>query len=647
MKDRGDRESTSGSSRPAPGSPAARTGHPVNPKAAALLRLQRTAGNLAVSRYMPVPPGTPGPIAHALNKTPLEQVQDLLEYSVIDWAVTHDDARRATVILGDMDDGELTRAVGHLDGSSTPYLDRLVDKADLPTVRLPAFAKIARKRSPARNKALAEKLLSYGVTDWEITPPEAEAAQTLIDALPEGDRDKIGEEWMRKRIEANIAKEGDYEKGVGEQLLDGALQGDFNEDPTFWNVVGQVALGFVPYAGQAADVRDLIIALDDMFNKGGYKKFGSWVNLLLVVVGFVPGFGDAAKAVGRGAFHAVKSTAVKVGRGLWDLAARKLVEPLIKHLLPEAIGKAKKALKEFLDDLGKRFAREHPNGPPAPHGEKPGGTSGGGPDAPGAAVPSVEQLGKQTDDAFAEAAKQAPRRVGEVVSEMVHEAVDELKRWAEKVYKQFNFERFEVEIHGDELVLYGIGSKYPLIKAKISDIKKETVAKSEEILKRLRRREDLLREARKAGGELGARLRHQAVDISEEIGERVADAKFLEKFPGAEPLYKGTARNDLDRVFKVGDELHIIEAKGGAGRLGSREIAPDQRAQQGSAAYLANLLQAMVASKNEEKVKIAKELLEKLKSSPDKVRMWAISTSKLNTSTSEELTVKIMKMDIP
>jgi ribosomal protein L18E len=97
----------------------------------------------------------------------------------------------------------------------------------------------------------------------------------------------------------------------------------------------------------------------------------------------------------------------------------------------------------------------------------------------------------------------------------------------------------------------------------------------------------------------------------------------------------------------VGDELHIVEAKGGAGRLGSREVAPDQRAQQGSAAYLANILQAMAASGNEEKAKIAKDLIEKLKSSPDKVRMWAISTSKLNARTSEELTVKIMKMDIP
>jgi hypothetical protein len=650
MKERGDREPAGGGARPPSTSPTARTGHPVNPKAAALLALQRTAGNLAVSRYMPVPPGTPAPIAHALNKTPLEQVQDLLEYGVIDFAVTDEDARKATTLLGYMDDGELTKAVAHLDGSSTPYLDRLADNAPLPVVRLPAFARIMRKRAPSRNKALAERLVSYGIVDWEITPPEAEAAQTLIDALPESDRDKIGEEWMRKRIEANIAKEGDYEKGVGEQLLDGALLGDFNEDPTFWNVGGQIALGLVPYAGQVADIRDLLAALDDMFNKGGYKKFGSWLNLLLVVIGFIPGVGDAVKALGRGAFNAVKGVkgaVVKIGRGLWDLAARKLVEPLIKPLFSEAILKTKQLLKELLDSWTKKMREAHPHGPPTPHGETPGGAAAGAdvPGGAGKAVPSVAELTKQTDDAFAEVAAQSSRRVGDVVSEMVHETVEALKRWARKVYGRLDFATFEVGIEGDYLVLYGISSKIPLFKADIVSVKKESVEKTKKILSMLGEREALLKEARSAAEELAGKIRYQAILVSEELGEHVATILIKRQFPGAKVRYTGKGSGVLDKVFEVDGVLHVVEAKGGAGRLGSREIASGERAQQASAEYLVDIIDNMLQMGGEE-AKIAKELRSKLQSTSGRVRMWVASTGPLSTLASEPLDAKLVEVTV-
>ena len=42
-------------------------------------------------------------------------------------------------------------------------------------------------------------------------------------------------------------------------------------------------------------MRDLIHAIDDICNQEGYKKLGSWAALVLVVIGFVPGVGDAIK----------------------------------------------------------------------------------------------------------------------------------------------------------------------------------------------------------------------------------------------------------------------------------------------------------------------------------------------------------------
>lgn len=624
---------------PAVARPRVLTGRTA-PHFAAVVALQRAVGNRTVSRYMPGPPGTPPALLHLMNKTPLEQVKDLLEYGVIDWAVTDDDAARATRMLADMGDAELTVAVGHLDGSPTPYLDRLVGNATLATVRTPGFAKIMGKRAPGRNATLAARLVSYGLLDWEVTPPEAEAAQTLLDALPEADRDRLSEDWIRNRIKANLAKEGDYEQGTGEQLLDGAIQGDFKEDPTFWNVSGQVAGGFIPYAGQVADIRDLLNALDDMFNRQGYSKVSSWINLVLTLVGFVPGVGDAAKALGKGAIKAVKRVAFRVARGLWEAASRHLVEPLLRHLVPEALQKAKARLRARLEERVAKLAESNPHGPS--HAEGPSTVAGEG------AVPSIAELAElpaKTDSAFDEAAKQAPRRVGDIVSELVHESVESLRRWAEKVFKDLEFSGFELEVKGDDLVLYGIGSKFVLMRANIESVKKFTVRKSESMLTLLRSREARLAAARNAAEEVAGQIRYGAVLVTEEIGERIADLAIKREFKGARIRYTGSGSGSLDRVFELDGVLHIVEAKGGAGRLGSRELGEGLRAVQGTGAYVIDVLLNM-AKRGGEEEKIAKELLAKMKE-PDKVQLWVSAAGGLNPRTSEEIKVKLMKCKFP
>lgn len=601
------------------------------PQHAALLALQRTVGNRVVSRQMPMP-GVPPIIGGLLSpKSDLDRVKDLLEYGVADWAITDEDATRATRILADMGDAELTSAVTELDGSPTPYLDRLVDNATLGVVRSSGFAKIMGKRAPGRNAALAATLVSYGILDWEVTPPEAAAAQTLMDALPERERDRLGEEWIERRIKENLPGEGDYEQGVGEQLLDGAIRGDFNEDPTFWNVCAQIGVGFVPYAGQVADIRDLINALDEMFNRGGYKKFLSWMNLILILIGFVPGIGDAIKAVGRGAINIVKRSAFRVGRGLWEAANRHLIEPLVKHLFPEAIQKAKARLRTLLEERAARLADKSPH------------VRGEGSAVPGeSALPSPAKLAERTDEAFAEAAAQAPRRIDDIVGDLVREGIDALREWAEKVFKRLEFTRFEIEIHGDELVLYGIGSKFKLIRANISSVKKFVIQKSESMLTALRSREARLAAARAASGEVADGIRQGAVMVSEEIGERIADIVIKREFSGAKLRFTGAGSGTLDRVFEMGGVLHVVEAKGGAGRLGSREIGPGLRAQQGTVEYLNSVLANMLKRGGEE-ADIAKELMKKMQA-PGKVRMWVSATGPLNARSSEPIIAKLMEV---
>ncbi|WP_373530529.1 DUF4157 domain-containing protein [Nostoc sp.] len=118
---------------------------------------------------------------------------------------------------------------------------------------------------------------------------------------------------------------------VGKELLEGAVVGDFNENPTIWNTIGQVAIGFVPYAGQAADIRDIIANVKKL-HEGGYKDPDAWINLTLTAIGIIPGVGDAIKAVGKGSKGAI----------------RKALSGVLKNadkVLGPALGKAKGMLK--------------------------------------------------------------------------------------------------------------------------------------------------------------------------------------------------------------------------------------------------------------------------------------------------------------
>jgi len=57
------------------------------------------------------------------------------------------------------------------------------------------------------------------------------------------------------RVADGLESAGDDVLGAGHKILEGALVGDYEDDPDAWHVLGQVGMGFVPIAGQAADVR--------------------------------------------------------------------------------------------------------------------------------------------------------------------------------------------------------------------------------------------------------------------------------------------------------------------------------------------------------------------------------------------------------
>ncbi|RZF65153.1 hypothetical protein EWE75_07220 [Sphingomonas populi] len=91
------------------------------------------------------------------------------------------------------------------------------------------------------------------------------------------------------------ALQPDSQEGIG-SFFDGAVKGDFSGNTSWSATAGQVAMGFVPIAGQIADIRDTAHAVGQIWN----GESGGWTNLAASAVGFIPGLGDAAKGLIRG-----------------------------------------------------------------------------------------------------------------------------------------------------------------------------------------------------------------------------------------------------------------------------------------------------------------------------------------------------------
>ncbi len=75
---------------------------------------------------------------------------------------------------------------------------------------------------------------------------------------------------------------------IGE-LLEGALVGDFTDEPNIWNLIGQILVGFTPI-DWLFDLRDLIATIWKIF-----KGEAGFLDLLLALVAFIPALGNIAK----------------------------------------------------------------------------------------------------------------------------------------------------------------------------------------------------------------------------------------------------------------------------------------------------------------------------------------------------------------
>ncbi|NRF69443.1 hypothetical protein HLB44_20795 [Aquincola sp. S2] len=97
----------------------------------------------------------------------------------------------------------------------------------------------------------------------------------------------------------------------GAKWLWGALQGDFNKNPTTGQVIVGGIISLIPLVDQACDVRDVIANCITLSDEEARKDNENWIALGLTCIGFVPEFGSAIKTVAK--------VAIKKGTVLLDL----------------------------------------------------------------------------------------------------------------------------------------------------------------------------------------------------------------------------------------------------------------------------------------------------------------------------------------
>lgn len=152
---------------------------------------------------------------------------------------------------------------------------------------------------------------------------EAQLYGPASDTLTELDTITVTADRQLQSQQAQSQRAQPSQESVG-SFLEGAVLGDFGNNDSWSATAGQVAMGFVPIAGQIADARDTAAAIGQVWN----GEEGGWLNLGAATIGWVPGIGDGIKAAIRGgekiadAGTEVAQTAIRRGDVVVDDAAR-------------------------------------------------------------------------------------------------------------------------------------------------------------------------------------------------------------------------------------------------------------------------------------------------------------------------------------
>ena len=148
---------------------------------------------------------------------------------------------------------------------------------------------------------------------WEPREPSGRPAPdfenvSLVDfSLAPAETVLLASNGLDPALLAELAGQPDDDGDGFVEWLWGTIRGDFNEDPSYEEIAGAMALSFVPVLGQIADIRDIIANIYLIARDDGRDKRWAWLGLVVTLVGVVPVFGDVLKGCFRFVIRGLRS----------------------------------------------------------------------------------------------------------------------------------------------------------------------------------------------------------------------------------------------------------------------------------------------------------------------------------------------------
>jgi hypothetical protein len=135
----------------------------------------------------------------------------------------------------------------------------------------------------------------------------------------------------------------------------GAIQGDFNDDQSFGQIVFNTVLTMIPVVDQVGDIRDLVANLKALIWDKKYDDYSVWVALVFTVIGLVPEFGSLFKGILKAVWKGAKSIDWEELLKLFNYFAKgngsKWLTKLRESGLDELASKVVAKTKELLNGL--------------------------------------------------------------------------------------------------------------------------------------------------------------------------------------------------------------------------------------------------------------------------------------------------------
>ena len=131
----------------------------------------------------------------------------------------------------------------------------------------------------------------------------------------------------------------------------GALQGEYNEDPTGMEILIDMGINFIPGVGQVCDARDITACLKKLVIDRRVNEVMIWVTVLLTAIGCVPYAGDVIKAGCKAIIKGADDAVLKVLRKLDADDVQKAFN-ILKTKFTTIIGDATVMVNKWIEKAG-------------------------------------------------------------------------------------------------------------------------------------------------------------------------------------------------------------------------------------------------------------------------------------------------------